>query len=114
MITTLPTAASVDEAAAAVASHVRRTPVLRAEVDGRPLALKLEPGAETRAPMAIVVIGALLSSTVLTLVVVPALYTFVDDLQMKLFGAKRRTMTIEEALEQAARPNARASEVAAD
>jgi hypothetical protein len=79
-----------------------------------PLALKLEPGAETRAPMAIVVIGALLSSTVLTLVVVPALYTFVDDLQLKLFGAKRRTMTIEEALEQAARPNARASEVAAD
>ena len=50
-----------------------------------PLALKLEPGAETRAPMAIVVIGALLSSTVLTLVVVPALYTVMDDLQNKLF-----------------------------
>ena len=80
-----------------------------------PLALKLEPGAETRAPMAVVVIGALLSSTLLTLVVVPALYSFVDDLQTKLFGANRRpTMTIEEALEQAARPNARASEVAAD
>ena len=30
-----------------------------------PLALKLEPGAETRAPMAVVVIGALLSSTLL-------------------------------------------------
>ena len=42
MITTLPTAASVAEAAAAVAPHVRRTPVLRAEVDGRPLVLKLE------------------------------------------------------------------------
>jgi HSP20 family molecular chaperone IbpA len=55
-----------------------------------PLALKLEPGAETRAPMAIVVIGALLSSTVLTLVVVPALYTIIDDLQTRLFGVKRR------------------------
>jgi HAE1 family hydrophobic/amphiphilic exporter-1 len=55
-----------------------------------PLALKLEPGAETRAPMAIVVIGALLSSTVLTLVVVPALYTMIDDLQVRLFGVKRR------------------------
>jgi HSP20 family molecular chaperone IbpA len=55
-----------------------------------PLALKLEPGAETRAPMALVVIGALLSSTVLTLIVVPALYTLLDDLQNKLFGRKRR------------------------
>jgi HSP20 family molecular chaperone IbpA len=56
-----------------------------------PLALKLEPGAETRAPMAIVVIGALLSSTVLTLVVVPALYTIFDDLQVRLFGARKRS-----------------------
>jgi hypothetical protein len=40
--------------------------------------------------MAIVVIGALLSSTVLTLVVVPALYTIFDDLQVRLFGAKRQ------------------------
>jgi HSP20 family molecular chaperone IbpA len=55
-----------------------------------PLALKLEPGAETRAPMAIVVIGALLSSTLLTLVIVPALYTVMDDLQTRLFGAPRR------------------------
>jgi len=55
-----------------------------------PLALKLEPGAETRSPMAVVVIGALLSSTALTLVVVPALYTVMDDLQTRLFrrGAK--------------------------
>ncbi|MDT7580316.1 MAG: threonine dehydratase [Pseudonocardiales bacterium] len=38
----LPTAASVAEAAAAIAPYVRRTPVLRVEVDGRPLVLKLE------------------------------------------------------------------------
>ena len=37
----LPTAA-VAEAAATIAPYVRRTPVLRAEVDGRPLVLKLE------------------------------------------------------------------------
>ncbi|MBV9580668.1 MAG: efflux RND transporter permease subunit, partial [Chloroflexi bacterium] len=55
-----------------------------------PLALKLEPGAETRAPMALVVIGALLSSTLLTLIVVPALYTLLDDLQSRAFGRKRR------------------------
>jgi HSP20 family molecular chaperone IbpA len=56
-----------------------------------PLALKLEPGAETRAPMAVVVIGALLSSTVLTLIVVPSLYTVMDDLQDKLFKRGRKT-----------------------
>jgi threonine dehydratase len=40
--TTLPTPADVDAAASRVARHARRTPVLRAEVDGRPLVLKLE------------------------------------------------------------------------
>ncbi len=45
-----------------------------------PLALKLEQGAESRAPIAVVVIGALISSTVLTLIVVPGLYTLFDDL----------------------------------
>jgi hydrophobic/amphiphilic exporter-1 (mainly G- bacteria), HAE1 family len=55
-----------------------------------PLALKLEAGAETRAPMAVVVIGALLSSTVLTLVVVPALYTVMDDAQSRLFRRGRK------------------------
>lgn len=46
-----------------------------------PLAFKLEPGAESRAPMAVVVIGSLLSSTLLTLFVVPVLYTLLDDLR---------------------------------
>jgi hypothetical protein len=46
-----------------------------------PLALKLEPGAESRAPMAVVVIGGLLSSTFLAIFVTPALYTLLDDLQ---------------------------------
>jgi threonine dehydratase len=38
----LPTAADVAAAAARVARHVRRTPTLRAEIDGRPVVLKLE------------------------------------------------------------------------
>ncbi|GAA5111590.1 serine/threonine dehydratase [Pseudonocardia adelaidensis] len=41
-MTSLPTAANVAAAATRLAGHVRRTPVLRAEVDGRPLVLKLE------------------------------------------------------------------------
>lgn len=37
------------------------------------------PGAEVQRPLAIVVIGGLISSTLLTLVVVPALYGYFDD-----------------------------------
>jgi HAE1 family hydrophobic/amphiphilic exporter-1 len=43
-----------------------------------PLALGLGEGAEIRAPMAITVIGGLLVSTLLTLVVIPALYLLMD------------------------------------
>jgi HAE1 family hydrophobic/amphiphilic exporter-1 len=43
-----------------------------------PLALSHNWGAETRAPMAAAVIGGLIASTLLTLVVVPVIYTLVD------------------------------------
>lgn len=55
-----------------------------------PLAFKLEAGAESRAPMAVVVIGSLLSSTLLTLFVVPVLYTLLDDLQQTLAHRRLR------------------------
>jgi HAE1 family hydrophobic/amphiphilic exporter-1 len=58
-----------------------------------PLAMKLEPGAESRAPMAVVVIGGLLSSTLLAILVTPALYTFLDDLQ-DLVLKRRRPVVI--------------------
>jgi hydrophobic/amphiphilic exporter-1 (mainly G- bacteria), HAE1 family len=45
-----------------------------------PTALKLGRGSEMRAPMAIAVIGGLIVSTLLTLVVIPTLYTLMDDL----------------------------------
>lgn len=43
-----------------------------------PMALGLGEGAEIRAPMALTVIGGLLGATVLTLLVIPALYSLVD------------------------------------
>ncbi|KQW72560.1 efflux RND transporter permease subunit [Ensifer sp. Root127] len=46
-----------------------------------PIAFGIGADAETRAPMAIAVIGGLLSSTVLSLVYVPVVYTFLDDIQ---------------------------------
>jgi len=45
-----------------------------------PLAFELGAGAEFRAPMARAVIGGLITSTLLTLVVVPVVYTYLDDL----------------------------------
>jgi HAE1 family hydrophobic/amphiphilic exporter-1 len=45
-----------------------------------PIALGIGQGAEFRAPMARAVIGGMISSTVLTLVVVPVVYTIIDDI----------------------------------
>jgi len=44
-----------------------------------PLALGLGAGAEMRAPMARSVVGGLITSTLLTLLVVPVMYTILDD-----------------------------------
>jgi HAE1 family hydrophobic/amphiphilic exporter-1 len=49
-----------------------------------PTALGLGSGAEFRQPMAIAVIGGLLTSTALSLVLVPVVYEFVDDLEQWL------------------------------
>lgn len=45
-----------------------------------PVALALGEGGETRAPMAVIVIGGMITSTVLTLVVVPVAYLLFDNL----------------------------------
>ena len=52
-----------------------------------PIALKLGEGSEWRAPMAVTVIGGLLTSTLLTLVLIPAIYTIMDDFQGLVAGA---------------------------
>ena len=51
------------------------------------LALGIGPGAEIRAPMARAAIGGIISSTLLTLVVVPVVYTLIED----FFGLFRRS-----------------------
>jgi HAE1 family hydrophobic/amphiphilic exporter-1 len=43
-----------------------------------PMAIGLGEGSELRAPMAMVVIGGLLSATALTLVVIPVVYGVLD------------------------------------
>jgi HAE1 family hydrophobic/amphiphilic exporter-1 len=56
-----------------------------------PLALALGAGAEQRAPMARAVIGGLITSTLLTLFVVPVVYTMLDDVAALVTRRKRAT-----------------------
>jgi HAE1 family hydrophobic/amphiphilic exporter-1 len=51
-----------------------------------PLAFAIGAGAEMRAPMARAVIGGLITSTLLTLVVVPVVYTYLDGLRPSAIG----------------------------
>ncbi len=51
-----------------------------------PIAAGIGAGSEQRSPMAIAVIGGLMTSTLLTLVVVPVIFTYVDRLQFLIFG----------------------------
>ncbi|MDB4915987.1 MAG: acriflavin resistance protein [Gemmatimonadetes bacterium] len=68
------------------AGRIRLRPIIMTTVamifGMAPLALAIGAGAEARAPMARAVIGGLITSTLLTLFVVPVMYTYLDD-----FGA---------------------------
>jgi multidrug efflux pump subunit AcrB len=50
-----------------------------------PIALGIGAGSEARSPMAITVIGGLITSTLLTLVVVPVIFSYIDKLQHLMF-----------------------------
>ncbi|WP_127996251.1 efflux RND transporter permease subunit [Piscinibacter defluvii] len=56
-----------------------------------PIALKIGADADFRAPMAIAVIGGLLTSTLLSLLYVPVVFTLVDDLKRRLGRRFTRT-----------------------
>ena len=51
-----------------------------------PMAIGMGEGAEIRTPMAIAVISGLISSTVLTLIVIPSFYALADTLKSRLLG----------------------------
>jgi len=50
-----------------------------------PIAMGIGAGSEVRSPMAIAVIGGLMTSTLLTLVVIPVIFTYVYRFQTRLF-----------------------------
>ncbi len=55
-----------------------------------PLAFEIGAGSELRSPMARAVIGGLITSTLLTLIAVPVVYSLLDDLTIRLFGKRER------------------------
>jgi len=83
------------------AGPIRLRPILMttfATVFGMlPLALGIGPGAELRAPMARAAIGGMISSTLLTLVVVPVVYTLLDDAVNLFRRNKKHPETVEAA-----------------
>jgi HAE1 family hydrophobic/amphiphilic exporter-1 len=71
------------------AGQVRLRPILMttiAMIAGMiPVALARGDGAETRVPMAVAIIGGLITSTVLTLGIVPVVYSLLDDLRNRIW-----------------------------
>jgi len=57
-----------------------------------PMAVSRSQGSEMRSPMAIVVMGGLFVSTLLTLIVIPLIYTIFDDLAQKLRVRTKRVI----------------------
>jgi HAE1 family hydrophobic/amphiphilic exporter-1 len=82
-----------------MAARVRLRPILMttlAMVFGMvPLAFALSEGSEQRAPMGQAVIGGVITSSLLTLVVVPVMYCYMDDLSQWL---KRRLLNRNESV----------------
>ncbi len=62
-----------------------------------PIALGIGTDPSFRAPMAISVIGGLITSTFLSLLVIPVVYTFIDDINRKLHSFRK---TKDQAIEQ--------------
>ena len=79
------------------ACHKRARPILMTTIAMAagmlPVALGLGADPSFRSPMAIAVIGGLITSTFLSLLVIPVVFTLVDDLLVLLRGLVRRPVT---------------------
>lgn|GEM_PF-6958909 len=50
-----------------------------------------EANTQVRAPMAIAVVGGLMTSTLLTLIVIPVIYTYMESIQVWFFKVFAKT-----------------------
>jgi len=87
------------EAALREACPIRLRPILMTAVSMifgvLPVALALGEGAEARAPMAVATAGGMTTSTLLTLFVVPVVYTYLDRFATRLRGHEKHGRTKE-------------------
>lgn len=78
------------DAAIVAAGEARLRPILMTTATSvlglAPMAIGLGDGAEIRTPMALAVISGLITSTVLTLVVIPSVYSMIERLKDRLLG----------------------------
>ena len=74
----MPARAAIEEAAVTRLRPVLMTGTVAA-MGFLPMALSTGTGAEVQKPLATVVIGGLITSTLLTLLVLPALYSFMQN-----------------------------------
>lgn len=88
------------EAAILEAAPLRLRPILMTAFTTiaavTPVALAISEGGEQRAPMGVAVIGGLVTSTFLTLLVIPCVYSVMDDFSLsmqRIFGKFFRPMT---------------------
>jgi multidrug efflux pump subunit AcrB len=70
-----------------------------------PIALGFGADPSFRSPMAIAVIGGLITSTLLSLIVIPAVYTIVDDVELWLKGRRRNRSSEDVLADMRARTN---------
>jgi HAE1 family hydrophobic/amphiphilic exporter-1 len=61
-----------------------------------PVAIGLGAGAETRSPMGTAIVGGMLTSTLLTLIVVPVVYSLLDDMAtwLRSWFVRKPTLTV--------------------
>ncbi len=89
-VNTLRARGMARDEAIVTAGRVRLRPILMTTATTvlglLPMALGIGEGAELRTPMAITVISGLISSTVLTLVLIPAFYAMVDSIRERIVG----------------------------
>jgi HAE1 family hydrophobic/amphiphilic exporter-1 len=83
------------------AAGIRLRPILMTAVSTIagvvPVALGIGVGAESRQPMAIAIAGGMLSSTILTLMVVPVVYSYLDGFtQWRVFSFLKKRIWVDE------------------
>ena len=86
------------------AGETRLRPILMTAISTMagvvPVALGIGIGSETRQPMAIAIAGGMFSSTPLTLLVLPIIYSYLDDFtRLRIFAKIKKKIWVEEIAE---------------